>query len=433
MDLVDALSSNTTAKTVVELSLNPQFRRHYSAMNKAIAVKSLSDKQLAHLAAKTIDAPKARKFYLVGTDVTSSPRQYAETLEDRGFVYQPNSIKGNKPIAIGHQYSFVALLPERNKEKVGNWVVPLAMKRVESQENKELVGAKQITSLLDDKTLPFGEALCVEVADSAYSKPAYLSINRDKKNLVSIVRVRGTRSFSRQPNPDDTAPEKGHPTWYGSPFCLKSPETWGEPDEVAETIFVSQRKVSYRVEIQSWQNLLMRGKKDMPMHEHPFTLVKIRWYHQNGEALFHKPLWLIVMGDRRGELSLLDIYAAYLQRYDLEHFFRFGKQKLLLDKFQTPDKNHEENWWQLAALAYLQLWAAKDLVSQLPRPWERYLPSVVNQLITPAATQRDMNRIIQQIGTPALAPKPRGISPGRPKGTKRVPRKRHPVLKKGKT
>lgn len=433
MDLVDALSSNTTAKTVVELSLNPQFRRHYSAMNKAIAVKSLSDKQLAHLAAKTIDAPKARKFYLVGTDVTSSPRQYAETLEDRGFVYQPNSIKGNKPIAIGHQYSFVALLPERNKEKVGNWVVPLAMKRVESQENKELVGAKQITSLLDDKTLPFGEALCVEVADSAYSKPAYLSINRDKKNLVSIVRVRGTRSFSRQPNPDDTAPEKGHPTWYGSPFCLKSPETWGEPDEVAETIFVSQRKVSYRVEIQSWQNLLMRGKKDMPMHEHPFTLVKIRWYHQNGQALFHKPLWLIVMGDRRGELSLLDIYAAYLQRYDLEHFFRFGKQKLLLDKFQTPDKNHEENWWQLAALAYLQLWAAKDLVSQLPRPWERYLPSVVNQLITPAATQRDMNRIIQQIGTPALAPKPRGISPGRPKGTKRVPRKRHPVLKKGKT
>jgi hypothetical protein len=327
----------------------------------------------------------------------------------------------------------VALLPERNKEKVGNWVVPLAMKRVESQENKELVGAKQITSLLDDKTLPFGEALCVEVADSAYSKPAYLSINRDKKNLVSIVRVRGTRSFSRQPNPDDTAPEKGHPTWYGSPFCLKAPETWGEPDEVAETIFVSQRKVSYRVEIQSWQNLLMRGKKDMPMHEHPFTLVKIRWYHQNGEALFHKPLWLIVMGDRRGELSLLDIYAAYLQRYDLEHFFRFGKQKLLLDKFQTPDKNHEENWWQLAALAYLQLWAAKDLVSQLPRPWERYLPSVVNQLITPAATQRDMNRIIQQIGTPALAPKPRGISPGRPKGTKRVPRKRHPVLKKGKT
>ena len=86
----------------------------------------------------------------------------------------------------------------------------------------------------------------------------------------------------------------------------------------------------------------MRGGKKLPMHQHPFTLVKIRLYNQIGKALFQKPLWLIVMGDRRMELSLLDIYQADLQRYDLEHFFRFGKQKLLLDKFQIPDDEHEE-------------------------------------------------------------------------------------------
>ena len=40
MDLVDALSSNTTAKSVVELTLKPQFRRTYSALNKAVAVES---------------------------------------------------------------------------------------------------------------------------------------------------------------------------------------------------------------------------------------------------------------------------------------------------------------------------------------------------------------------------------------------------------
>jgi hypothetical protein len=243
--------------------------------------------------------------------------------------------------------------------------------------------------------LPFKESLCAEVADSAYGKADYLNINRDKKNLVSIVRARGTRSFCRQPDPEKEMPKKGHPSWYGTPFCLKAPETWGEPDEMAETTFVSQRKISYRVEIQAWKNLLMRGKKGTPMHEHPFTLVKICWFNQKGEALFHRPLWLIVMGDRRDELSLLDIFEAYLQRYDLEHFFRFGKQKLLLNKFQTPDSQHEEHWWRLAALAYLQLWVAKELTSQLPRPWERYLPSVVNKLITPAATQRDMSRITQ--------------------------------------
>jgi hypothetical protein len=434
MDLMDALSSNTTAKSVVEITLNPQFQRSYSALNKAIVVNSLSDKQLARLAAKTMTAPQARKFYLIGADVTSSPRPYAETLPDRGFVYQPNMIKGNKPIAIGHQYSFVAFLPERDKIKIGPWVVPLALSRVTSQENKELVGAKQVGAILKDDKLPFGKALCVEVVDSAYSKPAYLNANRDTGNLVTIVRARGTRTFYREPTPEtETKDKKGHPTWYGTPFCLKAPKTWGVPDDVAETTFTSQRKVTYRVEIQAWHNLLMRGKKDIPMHQHPFTLVKIHWYDPQGQALFQKPLWLIVMGDRRTELTLLDIHPSYLQRYDLEHFFRFGKQKLLLDKFQTPDVNHEENWWRLVALAYLQLWAAKELVSQLPRPWERYLPSVVNKLVTPATAQRDMDRIIRQIGTPSPAPKPRGKSPGRPLGLVLAPRKRHTVVKKTKT
>jgi len=434
MDLVDALSSNTSAKSVVELTLNPQFQRTYSALNKAIVVNSLSDKQLARLAAKTIATPQVRKFYLIGADVTSSPRPYAETLPDRGFVYQPNMIKGNKPIAIGHQYSFVAFLPERDKTKIGPWVVPLALARVTSQENKELEGAKQVGAILKDDQLPFGKALCVEVVDSAYSKPAYLNANRDQENLITIARARSTRTFYREPTPEtETKDEKGHPTWYGTPFCLKAPKTWGVPDDVAETTFTSQRKVTYRVEIQVWHNLLMRGKKDIPMQQHPFTLVIIRWYIPLGEALFQKPLWLIVMGDRRTDLTSLDIHQSYLQRYDLEHFFRFGKQKLLLDKFQTPDDKHEENWWRLVALAYLQLWAAKELVSQLPRPWERYLPSVVNKLVTPAAAQRDIGRIIRQIGTLSPAPKPRGKSPGRPKGMLLAPRVRHAVVKKTKT
>jgi hypothetical protein len=349
-------------------------------------------------------------------------------------VYQPNMIKGNKPIAIGHQYSFVAALPERDKAKIGPWVIPLAMQRVTSQANKELVGAQQVRAILEDDKLPFGDALCVEVEDSAYSKPAFLNVNRDKQNLVTITRARGTRTFYHEPPSDvDEDNGKGHPTWYGKPFCLKAPETWGEPDDVAETTFTSQRKVTYRVEIQAWYNLLMHGKNDIPMHKHAFTLVKIRWYDPDGKSLFAKPLWLIVMGNRRTELSLLDIHQAYLQRYDLEHFFRFGKQKLLLDKFQTPDDKHEENWWRLVALAYLQLWAAKDLVTQMPRPWERYLPAVLNKLVTPATAQRDMSRIIRQIGTPSPAPKPRGISLGRPMGMLLPPRKRLAVVKKAKT
>jgi hypothetical protein len=304
------------------------------------------------------------------------------------------------------------------------------MQRVPSQANKELVGAKQLNDLLANKGLPFWEAFCVEVADSAYSKPTYLNANRERTNLVTIARARGTRTFYRQPVSVDKPAEPGHPTWYGKPLRLKEPESWGSPDQVAETTFVSRKHVTYQVEIQAWHNLLMRGKKGCPMHQHPFTLVKIRWYNPQGEALFQKPLWLIVMGAQRMDLSLLDIYAAYLQRYDLEHFFRFGKQKLLLDKFQTPDDKHEEHWWRLVALAYLQLWVAKAMAAHLPRPWEQYLPLAANKQPTPAMVLRDMHRIIRQIGTPAPAPKPRGKSPGRRKGVKLTPRPRLPVLKK---
>lgn len=430
MDLVDALSSNTTAKTVVELSLSAHFRRHYSALNKAVAANFLTNKQLAQLASQGIEKPGKRKFHLLGTDVTSNPRPFAQTLPDRGFVYQPNTIKGNKPVVIGHQYSFWAWLPDTEQPKSGNWVVPLSMQRVSSQENKEMVGAKQLGELLADKGLPFGTDLCVEVADSAYSKPAYLNANRHHQNLVTITRARNTRTFYHQPLPDPAAAEKGHPTWYGKPFCLKEPETWGTPDQIAETTFTSRKKVPYRIEIQAWHNLLMRGEKDSPMHQHPFTLVKICWYTPKDEPLFKKPLWLIVIGNRRMELSLLDIYTAYLKRYDLEHFFRFGKQKLLLDKFQTPDDQHEEHWWRLAALAYLQLWMAKDTARYLPRPWEQASAEPATHQLTPAMVLRDMSRIIRQIGTPALAPKRRGKSPGRRKGVKLTPRNRQPVVKK---
>jgi hypothetical protein len=246
-----------------------------------VTVNALKDQQLAGLACRTISAP-IQKFHLLGVDVTSSPRPFADTLPDRGFVYQPNTIKGNKPIAIGHQYSFWAWLPEYDSSRKSHWVVPLSLQRVASRENKELVGAKQLDDLLTEKNLPFGEGFCVEVADS---KPAYLNANRQHTNLVTIARARGTRTFYRQAVPEEQPAEKGHPTWYGKPFRLKEPETWEAPDQVAETTFVSHKKVTYRVEIQAWHNLLtlaphasagVRGGKGCPMRQHPFMLVKVR-------------------------------------------------------------------------------------------------------------------------------------------------------------
>ena len=45
-----------------------------------------------------------------------------------------------------------------------------------------------------------------------------------------------------------------------------------------------------------------------------------------------------------------------------------------MNKFQTADTEHEENWWQLVQLAYVQLYLAKEASQHLPYEWEKYLP-----------------------------------------------------------
>jgi len=445
MDLLDALSSNSRARSVVELSLESCFQREHTSVFKAIAAyapKEMS-KSLAQLASPHLSCPQDRSFWALGVDTTPAPRPYAQTLQDRGYVYQPALLQSNKPVTIGHCYSEVALLPEPKVQQGCAWVVPLSCERVGSMEDKELAGALQINLLLDDPALPFHDQLCVEVGDTSYSKPKYLFANRPKSNLVSLVRVRGTRTFYRKASPSQRKRSSGHPAWYGAAFSLHDPQTWPAPDATVLTTMTSRRGRVYQVKIEAWQDMLtlaphasagVRGKRKpiyIPMHHYPFTLVRICLYNDKGLPAYPQALWVIVMGEQRNRLSLLDIFTTYHQRYDLEHFFRFGKQRLLLDSFQTPEVKHEENWWSLAHLAYLQLWVARPYAENHPHPWERSRPSSKTPSLSPTRVQRDFGRIIRQIGTPATLPERRGYSPGRPKGTVLAHRPRLAPVYKG--
>jgi hypothetical protein len=436
MDLLDAMCSTPGAKSVAEYSLASVFRRSYSTLYKAIAEMELEEMWLPHRLVPYLPCLQRWPFWLLMVDVTPAPRPYAHTLADRGMVYQPEVVKGKLPVTIGHQYSTVTLGLEAEAGMSSSWVLPLLNKRVSTTQDKELVGGGQINALLRDEKLPFGRELTVEVGDSSYSKPAYLCSHRQFPNLVTITRARGTRVFYHlyEPTEEEKAnPKAGHPTWYGERFALADPTTWGEPDDTLTLPETSRRGKVYQVEIQAWHNLLMPGKHKpvrLPMHEHPFTLVRIVRYGEDGQPAFKHPLWLIVMGERRHELILLHIHQAYASRFDEEHFFRFGKQKLLMVDFQTPEVEHEENWWQLVHIAYAQLWMTRHLADVLPNPWERYLPAMKQRLTSPTLVQRDFERIIRQLGTPAQLPRLRVISPGRRKGTKLPKRPRQKVVVK---
>jgi len=436
MELLDAMCSTPEAKSVAEYSLSPWFQREYPSLYKGIAELDLYPMWLPHRLAPYLPTPEQRTFHLLLLDVTSYPRPHAKTLADRGMVYQPEVVKGKIPITIGHQYSTVALGLEAEAGMTSSWVLPLLTERVPTAGDKELVGANQVGMLMEDETLPFKEALTVVAQDSSYSKPACLYAEYKHDNLVTVTRARATRVFNRKYEPTEeevATASSGHPTWYGERFALADSSTWHEPDDIHTFMETSSRGKEYKVEVKAWHNMVMRGKNEpekIPMHELPFTLVRIVRYDKDGNPAFKNPLWLIVMGKRYRELSLLDIFDAYATRFDIEHFFRFGKQRLLLVTFQTPEVEHEENWFQLCHIASAQLWMARHLVELMPRPWERYLPTIHRRLTSPTTAQRGFGRIIRQLETITQSPQPRGYSSGRSLGDLQPKRHRHKVVVK---
>jgi DDE superfamily endonuclease len=447
MELLDALCSNNKTASVVQLSLNPLFRRGHSALFKAIGALSFGEVSnvengegedikpqempLLELIAEVVPKPEERRFYLLGLDCTSVERQYAKTLADRGMVYQPTQIKGNKPITIGHSYSMLAVIPER-KEGDAPWTIPLDMSRVSTESNSNQKGIEQLKAVLSNPKLAWSKELCVSVVDSAYGNKQFLSPLQEHTNLVTVARSRSNRVFYQSPVISETPVGRGHPTWYGARFDTKEPDTWHEPTAVSQLSYKTRSGRIINVTITAWANMLMRGGKATPTHKAPFTLLRIESFDDAGQSLF-KPMWLIVIGERRGELSALQAYHSYRQRFDLEHTFRFGKQNLLLNTFATPDVEHEQQWVKFVMLAYVQLWAAHSLAVSLPRPWEKHLLTVPSARISPSKVQQDWFRIISQLGSPAVSPQPRGYSSGRKSGEIQSPRPRLSVIKKRKS
>jgi hypothetical protein len=76
--------------------------------------------------------------------------------------------------------------------------------------------------------------------------------------------------------------------------------------------------------------------------------------------------------------------------------------------------------------AYAQLRLGRAIVADAKLPWER---AQLPQRLTPTRVLRGFVTLLAVVGTSAKPPKPCGRSPGRPKGSRSGPAKRHPALK----
>jgi len=430
MNLLDALSSyGHRCKNPIELSESPYFERAYSSITDGIADGLGAAKWDAIMTSIYRHANEEKQDRVVFiTDTTPQPRANAKCVEDRHVTYSPNPAPGNKPITVGHEFSTLSLLPDDHEAQEKHWLVPLDTKRVKSGEKGNEVGMEQISSCI--ASLSLSEKLVISVADSKYGTENCRKLVAQHKNWVHLFRFNSTRNVYAKA--DASNKPSGHTKRYGQAMKLNNSATHTEPDETVKQVITTRSGKAYHFEIKIWREQLLRGSKHFKGYEHPVTLIQISAVDDQGKTLYKKPLWVGVVGKRRHEITAIEVYRYYASRYDIEHYFRFGKDKLLFDKYQTPDVAHEEDWWRLTAVAYSQLYMARKHVPVLPKTWERYLPSFQQDkksiTATPSQTQRGFYTVLDTIATPAKPCKPRGNPQGRAKGDIQDKRTRHPVV-----
>ena len=210
---------------------------------------------------------------------------------------------------------------------------------------------------------------------------------------------------------------KGRPKIHGHKFKLSEPHTWGEP---TEKLTIDDPKLG-EVKIERWSNLHFRQS---PNHSMEIIRVQTKGRYSHRRGL--KPMWLCWLGTTMPGVET--VWRYYLRRFAVDHWNRFAKQRLHwnLPRFSTPEM--EQRWSDLMPLITWQLWLARPMVEDKPRPWQK--PQAIGEM-TPGRVAQSMGGVLMVIGTPAVEPKVRGKSPGWEKGRKRSRRRVYPLVKKG--
>lgn len=434
INLLDALiTQGHDFNSIVQLSLANSFERQYSSINESIinALPQLDWTEiekiiLEYLFNRNDENTKYLRFIL---DCTSNTRKFSPKLEDKTIVYTPNQTVGNKPISPGHQYSCLSYLPDNQENS--NWIVPVSTQRVKSTEKGHEAGITQLTQYLENHNLL--KETVILIADSLYNTKNCHDLISKFLNIVHISRLRKTRNIFLPHKCDQNCKENCKKK-FGEKFNLQK-DNLPFCDEEKKTTFINKKGEEFTVIIQSWKDIILRGSHTYKSYNHPINIIKVTILDKNSKYL--NSLWLSCFGSKRNEIDILEIYNSYKSRYDIEHLFRFAKQKLLFDKFQTPEVINNENWCKFSMLGYTLLFFARNLVQKTPHPWEKNLESYKNNnnnsTATASQTQRGFKKILTIIGTPAKKIKVKiksGI--GREKGLKINKRENSDVIYKRK-
>ncbi len=401
-ELVDALSSEPAARSLPELSLSPSFRRQWPSVYEALEDGAVNERRWSELWTAALLEQHHGPVW-VSVDSTSIARPEAETSPDRGIIYLPNLPHAKRPVSVGWQFSTVMLLPETPS----SWGAILSQRRIRSTETAVGVAIDQLERLVS--LLPPHTRL---LADRWYpTGPFVLACKR--LSLDALLRLKRNRKLYRQAPPPAVG-KRGAPRKDGGLFQGNKPETWGEPDASWEGRDQQGKPIS----VQAWQHLHFRQARDVEL-----TVYRVLRRGARGTRRDPRESWFIWRG--KNPLPLEEVVNCYQRRFSHEHTYRFLKQDLLWTKVHVRSAPQFERWSLVVATAMNQLVLARSFGQANYRPWERR-----RHILTPRQVRRVMPALLQQLGTPARLPKPRGKSPGWRKGMPRRRPARFEVIKK---
>lgn len=451
-----ALASFQEARSPVELSLSPLYQYQYSSIAKVL--DHLSFDEQSHLAVQGIiqgvcmsyyQPQEFSNIYLLQTDTTPVCKAHSPTLKDRTHVAVPNNvIRGNKPLTIGYEVSFVNLSDIKSR-----WSLPLAIKRVDVEQTASECALEQLNDLFAHPRLGFGEKLIVNTLDSKYGTAHFLAPAHHHDNLVNITRLRaGIKVWKRDYRPQTG----GAPAIYGEKYYLNSesgyktykhPKTKAilevfqrslfelEADETWQYDAQTAKGRQLKVQVWRYNDMMIRSKDGNDMKDKPFDLLAVRITDaQSGKMIFDREMFLAICGERKSEIATEDGYQYYRGRYDIEPTLRFSKQRLLLEKYQASDTAHFDNWLLIHQLTHWLLYTASKETNFRCRKWEQYLPESKQaqnaEQLSISQTRKGAQELFLTFDLTPFKPVKCKKGKGRAKGQTQTPRKRYRVVKK---
>jgi hypothetical protein len=423
-----ALCVDGPVVSLAELSLSPVFRRGHGALYDALGEGGLDADRLreALVAALPTDLPM-----MFAVDVSAYPRPDAECSPDRTHCHAACRCDGKRKTIPGWAYSRVAGLEWGSS----CWVHPVDGVRLGPGDELVEVTADQIRGLVGrlraaGRVGGAGQPVPMAILDCGYPAAA-ISHALAGVGVQVLIRLGDEERRVFYTDPPPPAPGKpGRPRRHGERRKLSEADTWPPADQ---THIVDTDRHG-RVEVRAWhglhQKLQARGHfagEDAP-EVVTGTVIQVKVERLPDGRLPHKTLWLWWTAPPGTPCDLDVLWRAYLRRFDAEHGFRFDKQVLgwTRPRLRTPEQ--ADLWTWLVIAAYTQLRLARHLTEDLRRPWER--PPRPGRAPSPTRVRRGFRHILDQIGTPARAPKPTKAGPGRPKGSRSGPAPRHQVVKK---